>query len=153
MPSQHPVKVDNLFTNRQVPHASHQVSEMREAAPKSRLLGPPPHHVIALLVARAVMGEAQEVNRLGPLSPTLRRMPLGKPTKFNEPRLTWFQYKPKPCQAFAKRVLQAQRIRPILETHHKVINVPHQAGLAFHTRLDHPVKPQVQHIVKVHITH
>ncbi len=33
-------------------------------------------------------------------------MPLGKPTKFNEPRLAWFQYKPKSCQALAKRALR-----------------------------------------------
>ncbi|MGH8543834.1 MAG: hypothetical protein ACREX3_09435 [Gammaproteobacteria bacterium] len=59
-----------------------------------------------MLVAREVKGEAQEVNRLGPLSPSLRRMPLGKPTKFNEPRLAWFQYKPKSCQALAKRALR-----------------------------------------------
>ena len=48
-------------------------------------------------------------------------------------------------------LLKAKGVRAVLATHHKVIDVPHQVGFASQSRLDHSLKPQVEHVVQIHI--
>jgi Lon protease (S16) C-terminal proteolytic domain len=74
---------------------------------------------------RAVEREAQEVDGL-PLCASTARVRLGKSTECDELGLGRLQFQVEPRQAFAQRVLDPKSILPILETQHKVIDVPHQ---------------------------
>ena len=60
----------------------------------------------------------------------LTRMSVREATKFDELSLSRFQSQVKLPQSLAQRLLDPKSIRPILETHHKVVDVPHQVGLA-----------------------
>ena len=124
---------------------------MGQTALKSRLLSAQSHPEIAFAILRAVQGHAQKVDRFWTFSTVLARIPLSEATEFNELCLCRFQNQPKLSQSLAQHVLKTKRIVPILETHHKVVDVPHQIGFTFQVWPDHPVKPQVEHIVQVQI--
>ena len=101
---------------------------MGQTALKARLLGSQSHPEIAFAILRTVQDHAQKVDRFWTFSPVLARIPLGKTTELNELRLGRLQNQPKLSQPLAQDVLETMRILPILETHHKVVDVPHQVG-------------------------
>ena len=124
----HSVEVDHLFANRQVPHSPHQIAQLGQTALKPRPLGAQPHLEIALAVMRAVEGEAQKIYRLRAFPPPLGRMPLSKATEFDQLGLARLQGQAELPQPFAQSLLDTQGILPVLETHHKVVDVAHQVG-------------------------
>jgi hypothetical protein len=81
----------------------------------------------------------------------LARVSLREPTKFDQLGLGRFQGEAEPPQAMAQDLLKAKGVRAVLATHHKVIDVSHQVGFASQSRLDHSLKPQVEHVVQAPI--
>jgi len=80
-------------------------------------------------IASAVQSETQKINRLWAVSATLAGIALREASKFNEFGLRRFQSQAKLPQSLAQRILDTKGVRAILETQHKVVNVPHQIGL------------------------
>lgn len=149
--TEHSIEVDHLFPDRQMPHASHQLVKFRQAPMEPRLLGPKAHLEIALVVTRAIEGEAQEINSLRAFPPSLGRVTLSKAAEFDEFGLGWCQFQSESSQPLAEDLLNADGIRAVLETEHKIINVAHHVGFPCEMGLYHPLKPEVEHIVKVDI--
>jgi hypothetical protein len=128
--TEYDIEVVHLLPNRQVPHPPHQVLQAHERTPQSRPFRAHPNPKVAFLIARAIQRKAQKIDRLRTLTAVLTRMSVREATKFDELGLSRFQCQVKLPQSLAQRFLDPKSIRPILETHHKVVDVPHQVGLA-----------------------
>src|SRR5262249_2365451 len=113
---------------------------------------PQPNPKVAFPIACAVQREAQKVDRFRTFPATLARVLLRKATKFDELGLPRFQGQAKLPQSLTQYVLDAKSILAILKTQHKGVDVSHQIGLAPQPRLDHALKPQIEHVVQIHIT-
>ncbi len=100
------------------------------------------------LVTRAVERKAQEIDGFWTFTPSLARVPLGKATEFDELGLARLQGKAKLSRPFAEGIVNAERIRAILEAQHEIIDIAHQVGFTAQTRPDHAREPQVEPIVQ-----
>ncbi len=127
---QHPIEVEDLLAHRQVSHTPHSIAQAGQTALQPRFLGAHPHLKVALSVARAIQGETHEIDRLWAFPPPLGCVLVGITTELDELGLARLQGQAKLSQPFAQGRLEAQGIFPVLETHNKVIDVPHQVGLA-----------------------
>jgi hypothetical protein len=103
------------------------------------------------LVTRAVEGKAQKVDRLRTFTPSFASVPLGKATELDELGLARLQCEAKLPQALAKGILDAKRIRAILEAQHEIIDIAHQVSFTAQTVPDHALEPEVEHVVQVEI--
>src|ERR1700722_19495115 len=136
----------HLILERQVPHPPHLVLQSRERASQSRLFRTHTNPKVAFLIASAVQGKPQEVDRLWAFTATLASVSMREATKFNELGLHRFQGQTEFSQPFGKRFLSTESIRTKLETQHEVADISHHAGLAAKSRLDHSLEPQIEHI-------
>ncbi|MDA3920853.1 MAG: hypothetical protein PF501_09280 [Salinisphaera sp.] len=130
MAAQHAIQIDRLLFHRQMTHAPHQVTQIRHAPLKPRLLRAKANLEVAFSVTRAIQGEAQKVNRFRAFSSSLARVPSSKATKLNERRLGRLQSQAELLKAFAQYILESDGILTILKAHHKVVDVAHQIRLA-----------------------
>jgi hypothetical protein len=85
---------------------------------------------VAFLIASAVQGKPQEVDRLWAFTATLASVSMREANKFNELGLHRFQGQTEFSQPFGKRFLSTESIRTKLETQHEVADISHHAGLA-----------------------
>src|SRR5688572_22320931 len=92
------------------------------------LFRPRPNPKVAFQVARAVQREAQRIDRLRASSTPLACPPARTATTFDELGFRRFQGQAEFSQSLAQDILDAKRIRAILETQHKVVDVPPQIG-------------------------
>src|SRR5215471_15603606 len=150
--AKHVIELVGLILDRLVPHPPHLVLQMHQRTPQSCLLRTQPHSKVALLIAVAVQGEAQKINRLRASPATLARVSLRIATKFDEFGLRLCQGQAKLPQSLAQYLLDTKSIRAIFEAQHEVVDVSHQVGLTPQPRFDHPLKPQIEHIVQIQIT-
>ena len=126
--AEYQIEVIHLLLHRQMPHPPHQVLQAHECALQARPFGAHPNPKVAFQIARAIQGEAQKVDCLRTSSPVFARVPLCEATKFNQFGLGRFKGQAELPQSFAQHLLDPKRIRTILETHHKVVDIPHQIG-------------------------
>jgi hypothetical protein len=96
--------------------------------------------------ARAVPSETQKLDRFRTFPATLARVFLRKATKIDELGFARFQGQAKPLQSLAQYFLDTKSLRAILETQHKIFDVPHQIRLASLPRLDHALKPKIEQV-------
>ncbi len=82
----------------------------------------------------------------------LARVWLREPAKFDQLGLGRFKGEAEPPQSMTQSSVEAKGVRAILEAHHKVVDVSHQAGFAPQSRLDHPLEPQIEHMMQIQIT-
>ena len=104
---------------------------------------------VAFLIASAVQGKAQEVNRLRAFTTTLARVSMREATKFNELGFVGSESQTESTQPLRKRLPHTKSIRAILETQHEIVDIPHHASLTPEAGLDHALEPQIEHIVEV----
>jgi hypothetical protein len=135
------IDLADLVTDPIMPNLPHHLLQRHQAAPKARLLGAHPDPEVALPVTRAIERQAQKVDRLWAISAALARVSLREPAKLDQLGLGRLQSKAELTQPATQRVLHAQRIRSILETDHKVVDVAHQVGFAPQPALDHALEP------------
>src|SRR5262249_9722549 len=131
----------DLFTDLVMPDLSHQLLQRQEAAPYPRLLGAHPNLKVALPVTRAVQRQTQKVDGLRAVSAAFACVSLREPTKFDQLGLSRFQSKAEPAQPKAQGTQNAQSVRSILETDHKVVDVAHQVGFPPQPAFDHALEP------------
>ena len=133
----------DLILNRPVPNIAHELPETGHSAAKSRLLRLSANLVVAVAIARAVVGKAQKRERLWALA-LHAGLPLRKSTKLHQLGLARLQGKREFTQPLAQNRLNSFSVFPKLEADYKVIDVPYQICLAPKARFDNPLKPQVQ---------
>jgi hypothetical protein len=51
-------------------------------------------------------------------------------------------------QALDQHLLQAGRVRLMLDTHDELLDIANQVGVALQPWLHHPLEPQIQHVVQ-----
>ena len=113
-----------------MPHPPHQILQAHECTLQARLFGAHPNPKVAFQIARAIQRKAQKIDGLRTFAPVLARLPLCEAPKLNQFGLGRFQGEAELPQSFAQHLLDPKSIRPILEAHHKVVDIPHQIGLA-----------------------
>ena len=145
--TEHWIEMIHLILERQVPHLPHLVMQAHERASQSCLFCTHTNPKVAFLIARAVQGKAQEVNRLRAFPATFAGVSMRKSTKFDELGLFRFQGQTELSQPLFKCLLSAESVRSILETQHEVVDISHHAGLAPKPRLDHTLEPQIERIM------
>ena len=70
----------------------------------------------------------------------------------SSPALGGGQLKPELAQTMLQRPKEMARFVLILKRADKIIRVPNQAGLARRMPLDDFLKPQIQHVVQIHVS-
>src|SRR5215471_3696462 len=100
--AKHLIELVGLILDRLVPHPPHLVLQMHQRTPQSCLLRTQPHSKVAFLIAGAVQGEAQKINRLRASPATLARVSLRIATKFDEFGLRLCQGQAKLPQSLAQ---------------------------------------------------
>src|SRR5262245_53871359 len=150
--AKHLIELLGLILDRQVPPPPHLVLQLHQRPSQSCLLRTQPLPKVASLIAGAVQCEAQKITRLRASTATIARLSLRIATKFDEFGFRLRQSQAKLPQPLAQYLLDTKSIRTILETQHKVVDVSHQVGLTPPPRLDHTLKPQIEHIVQIQIT-
>src|SRR6516162_7041551 len=111
-------------------YSPHELLQGRKAAPQARFLGAHPNLVVTFQVLRAMQRQPQEVDCFRALSAAFTRVSLREPTKLNQLGLGRLKSETELFQPKAQRVLNADGVRSILETDHKVVDVAHQSGFA-----------------------
>jgi hypothetical protein len=82
--AKHLIELVNLLLDWQVPHSPHLVLQVHQRTSQACLFRTQPHSKVAFLIAGAVQGEAQKINRLRASTATLARVSLRIATKFDE---------------------------------------------------------------------
>src|ERR1700757_768217 len=90
--------------------------------------------------------QPQEVDGFRALSAAFTRVSLREPTELNQLGLGRLKSETELFQPKAQRVLNADGVRSILETDHKVIDIAHQPGFAPQPALHHAFEPEVEHM-------
>ena len=80
-----------------------------------------------------------------------RRTRLCVPAEGNHPALGGGQLKPELFQTMLQRPKEVLRFVLILERANEIVGVSDQACLAGRVHLDHFVKPQIQHVMQIHV--
>ena len=93
--------------------------------------------------------QPQEVDGFRALSAAFARVSLREPTKLNQLGFGRLKSETELSQPKAQGVLNADSVRSILETYHKVIDIAHQSGFAPQPALHHPFEPKVEHKMKI----
>src|ERR1700730_7859562 len=130
-------------------YSPHELLQGRKAAPQARFLGAHPNLEVTFQVLRAM--QPQEVDGFRALSAAFTRMSLREPTELNQLGFGRLKSETELFQPKAQRVLNADGVRSILETDHKVIDIAHQSGFAPQPALYHAFKPEVENVMKVHV--
>src|ERR1035437_2577842 len=132
-------------------YSPHQLLQRHKTAPQARFLGAYPNLEVAFSVSRAIQREAQKVDCFRAAPAAFARMSLREPAKLDYLRLGRLKSEAKLPQPSAQGVLNAEGVRAILETDHKVIDIAHQIGFATQPAFDHALEPKIKHVVQVNV--
>ena len=113
----------HLVLKRVMANAAHGLLEMVEGSLYTRLLRPSANLKAAVLITRAIVSEAQEVERLGFLPAVTPRVSLRKSAKGYQPSFRRFELQLKLAEPTAQDGVKALRIPLVLKAHHEVIQV------------------------------
>ena len=103
-------------------------------------------------VLRAVVREAQEVERLRLALPPHSTVRVGEPPELDEPGLVGVNAQVEAPKALFQVVHESLRIAPVLEAHHEVVGISDDNRLAFdRAGAPPPLKPQIQDVVQVNV--
>jgi hypothetical protein len=136
------VQLGDLGFERLVPHTLQQLMQVRQTAPQACLVGLPSHLEVSVVVARAVVGQAQKRERLRPF-PLLPRLALGTPPERDEARFARLEGSSTFRQPLDQDLLETLRIGAVLETDNKIVHVANQVRLPAQAWLHDAFKPQV----------
>src|SRR6516162_10022399 len=132
-------------------YSPHELLQGRKAAPQARFLGAHPNLVVTFQVLRAMQRQPQEVDCFRALSAALTRVSLREPTELNQLGFGRLKSETELFQPKAQRVLNADGVRSILETDHKVVDIAHQPGFAPQPAPHHPFEPEVEHMMQIKV--
>ena len=103
-------------------------------------------------VPRAVVREAQKIERLRPAQPSPAAVGLSQPAEFDEPGLVRVQGQFKACEPLHQIVQESLRVLPMLKTHHEVVGITDQNRLAFgFAGAPFLLEPQVEDVMQVDV--
>jgi len=129
-------------------NAAHGLLEVMNGSLHARLVRTPANLKAALAIARAIVGEAEEVERLGFLAALTLRVSLRKSAKGYPPSFRRFELQMKLAEPTAQDGIKALGIPLVLKTHHEVIQIPDPVGFAFQVGLHGLLKPQIEDIMQ-----
>jgi hypothetical protein len=124
-----------------------QLMTVRQTAPQARLVGCPSPLDMSVVVARAVVGQAQKRERLRPF-PWPPRLALGNTTARHEARFIRREGSSEFRQPLDHDLLEALRVGAVLETDHDIVHVAHQVRLPVQAWFHATVTPPIQHVVE-----
>ena len=128
MATQGLVELYDLRFKRCVSNTLQQLMKVCQTAPQARLVGFPAHLELALVVARAGVGQAQKRERLRPF-PLPPRLALGKPPERPKARFIRLEGSSEFRQPLDQHSLEALRVCAVLESHDEIIEVANQVRL------------------------
>ncbi len=141
------VELCDLCVTRFVSKTLPPLMNVRQTAPQARLAGCPSHLDMSLVVARAVVGQAQNRARLRPC-PLPPRLALGNTPERHEARLIRLEGSSALRPPFDQDRLEALLVGAVLDTPDDISEVATQGRLPVQAWCHHPVTPPVQHVVE-----
>ena len=99
----------------------------------------------------AVVREAQKVEGLRSPQPSYPTAPIGEPSELDEPGLVGVQAQFKASEALLYGIQEVLRVPLMLKTHHNIIGVPHDDGIAFDLVATPLLEPEIEDVVQVDV--
>lgn len=136
VPLEERVHAGRLVVQRVMANLAHERLKLLQRAPETPFLGPAADLEPALLIARAVMREAQEVQGVRRRPAVLLRIAGGEAPKRNPAGFGRFEGQSKRTEPAAQYVLKALRVPLVFKAPDKVVNIAHQVRFTFQPGFD-----------------
>jgi hypothetical protein len=127
------------------------ISEVLELGRLAFLDRSPPDREVPVPPLRAIVREAEEIERLGLSETTLRPLLSGEPPEADQARLLGVEREAELDQALLQVFPEALGVGLMLKPQHDIIGIPHGDHLAASVPRPPLLDPQIEHVVQIDV--